>query len=51
MQKADDEFDDEEEEEEKEEPDEPQPENGPKLLTSVAEDTSKYMPVIQTVFY
>ena len=40
MQKANDEFDDEEEDEEKEQHEEPQPENGPKLLTSVAEDTS-----------
>ena len=39
VQKADDEFEEEEEEdEEKEQPDEPEPETGPPLLTSAAED-------------
>lgn len=43
MEKADDEMeaDDEEDEEEKEQLDEPEPETGPPLLTSVAEDASK----------
>ena len=43
IQKADDEFEDEEEDdEEKEQLDEPEPETGPPLLTSAAEDASKY---------
>ena len=42
VQKADDQFDDDEEdEEEREQPDEPEPETGPPLLTSAAEDESK----------
>ena len=50
MQKATDEFEDEDDEEEKEQPDEPQPENGPKLLTSVAEDAGRrYMVTVNTM--
>lgn len=45
VQKADDEFDEEEDEDddEKEQPDEPEPEVGPTLLTSAAEDASKLL--------
>lgn len=42
MQKAEDEFEDGEEgDDEKEQPEELEPETGPQLLTSVAEDASK----------
>ena len=43
VQKADDEFEEEEVEDndEKEQPDDPEPENGPPILTSAAEDASK----------